>query len=132
VCLWGWSPHSGAFFYAARVEECGFVAPCRDPFKAKLDSACGVCIILLYFLYFVIVKGALSVFDCSQNKDGVLLLDADPSIKCNEVRSREKLCVFISVGKCGCVRGSWVLRAPATPACILRKWGACACVRVCV
>jgi hypothetical protein len=31
------------------------------------------------------VKSALSVFDCSRNKDGVLILDADPSIRCNEV-----------------------------------------------
>ena len=59
---------------------------CRDPFKAKLDSYCGLCIVALYCLYLNLVKGALSVFDCSKNKDGVYILDADPSIKCNVVR----------------------------------------------
>ena len=59
--------------------------PCRDPFKSKLDSYCGLCIVVLYFLYLNVVKGALSVFDCSKNKDGVWILDADPSIKCYEV-----------------------------------------------
>ncbi len=32
-----------------------------------------------------LAKGALSVFDCTQNKDGKYILDADPSIKCDEV-----------------------------------------------
>ena len=50
---------------------------------------------VLYFLYLNVVKGALSVFDCSKNKDGVWILDADPSIKCYVVRS--VLCgVFVS------------------------------------
>jgi hypothetical protein len=40
----------------------------------------------LYFLYLSVVKGALSVFDCTMNKDGVYILDADPSILCNKVR----------------------------------------------
>jgi hypothetical protein len=34
---------------------------------------------------FTLVKNALAVFDCSRNKDGVYILDADPSIRCNEV-----------------------------------------------
>ncbi len=34
---------------------------------------------------FTVVKNALAVFDCSRNKDGVYILDADPSIRCNEV-----------------------------------------------
>jgi hypothetical protein len=29
------------------------------------------------------VKGALSVFDCSKNQNGVYILDADPSVVCN-------------------------------------------------
>jgi hypothetical protein len=29
------------------------------------DAYCGVCILALYFLYLMVVKGALSVFDCS-------------------------------------------------------------------
>jgi hypothetical protein len=52
----------------------------------KLDGFCGLCIVALYFLYLNVVKGAISVFDCTKNKDGILILDADPSIKCNVVR----------------------------------------------
>ena len=54
-----------------------------------------MCIVVLYFLYLNVVKGALSVFDCSKNKDGAWILDADPSIKCYVVHS--VLCgVFVS------------------------------------
>lgn len=51
-----------------------------------LDAYCGLCIVGLYFMYLGVVKGALSVFDCTMNKDGVYILDADPSIICNTVR----------------------------------------------
>jgi hypothetical protein len=37
----------------------------RDRFKTLQDAYCGVCILALYFLYLMVVKGALSVFDCS-------------------------------------------------------------------
>jgi hypothetical protein len=57
----------------------------RDGFKGALDSFFGVCTIALYFLYLNTVKGALSVFDCSVNKDGVRILDSDPSITCDVV-----------------------------------------------
>ena len=50
------------------------------------DSYCGLCILALYFLYLSVVKGALSVFDCTMNKDGVFILDADASILCNQVQ----------------------------------------------
>ena len=30
------------------------------------DAYCGLCILALYFLYLMVVKGALSVFDCSK------------------------------------------------------------------
>jgi hypothetical protein len=50
------------------------------------DAYCGACIVALYVLYLSVVKGALSVFDCTKNKDGVYILDADPSIVCNKVR----------------------------------------------
>ena len=61
--------------------------PCvdRDAFTAALDTYWSILISALYFLYLNLVKGALSVFDCSKNDDGVLILDADPSIHCNEV-----------------------------------------------
>lgn len=58
----------------------------RDKFAAAQDSYCGFCIIAMYFLYLTVTKGALSVFDCSKNQDGVYILDAEPSIKCYEVR----------------------------------------------
>jgi hypothetical protein len=38
----------------------------RDKFKALQDLYCGVCILALYFLYLMVVRGALSVFDCSK------------------------------------------------------------------
>jgi hypothetical protein len=58
---------------------------CSDSFKRALDRYCGLCITALYFLYLSVVKGALSVFDCSMNEDGVRILDADPSIVCDKV-----------------------------------------------
>ncbi len=65
--------------------RCG--ADCRhsDGFKSALDRYCGLCITALYFLYISVVKGALSVFDCSKNEDGIRILDADPSIVCDQV-----------------------------------------------
>jgi hypothetical protein len=76
----------------------------RDKLKRTYDAYCGVCIVGLYFLYLGLVKGALSVFDCTQNKDGVYILDADPSIKCNEVpyrinRTDPRSCV-VACGPC--------------------------------
>ncbi len=62
-----------------------FLVP-RDRFMWAFDAYCGVCIVALYVLYLSVVKGALSVFDCTKNKDGVYILDADPSIVCNKVR----------------------------------------------
>ncbi len=38
----------------------------RDRFQRAFDTYCGVCIMALYFLYLMVVKGALSVFDCSK------------------------------------------------------------------
>jgi hypothetical protein len=46
----------------------------------------GICLLACYFTYFLVVKGMLTIFDCSKNTDGVLMLDADPSIVCNVVR----------------------------------------------
>jgi hypothetical protein len=58
---------------------------CRDGFERALDAYCGLCILVLYFLYLTLVRGAFSVFDCSTNADGARILDADPSIVCDEV-----------------------------------------------
>jgi hypothetical protein len=38
----------------------------RDRFQRMKDAYCGLCILALYFLYLMVVKGALSVFDCSK------------------------------------------------------------------
>ena len=38
----------------------------RDRFQRLKDAYCGLCILALYFLYLMVVKGALSVFDCSK------------------------------------------------------------------
>jgi hypothetical protein len=38
----------------------------RDRFQRMKDAYCGLCILAMYFLYLMVVKGALSVFDCSK------------------------------------------------------------------
>jgi hypothetical protein len=68
---------------------------CRNAFKRALDRYCGLCITALYFLYISVVKGALSVFDCSKNEDGVRILDADPSIVCDQVCVKELVLVTL-------------------------------------
>ncbi len=65
------------------------------PSKFKLvtlDSLFGTCIIALYYLYLTLVRGMLSVFDCSRAPGGDYLLDADPSIKCNQVLEEALVC----------------------------------------
>ena len=52
-----------------------------------LDSYCGFALLVLYFLYLKLVKGALSVFACTENSDGVYILDADPSVTCYKVQT---------------------------------------------
>jgi hypothetical protein len=85
--LWCWhaleTPSSDPTYI---VRVCVSLFSSTGRFKTFLDSYCGLCIVVLYFLYLNVVKGALSVFDCSKNKDGVWILDADPSIKCYVVR----------------------------------------------
>ncbi len=61
-------------------------------FRAKiwdwLDGCWGICIGAANFLFLSVIKSALLVFDCSANEDGVLILDADPSVKCGVVSCR--------------------------------------------
>jgi hypothetical protein len=82
-----WEPQHNIFCspYAPYL-RCSLALPTPSAhtsgFKSSLDSYCGLCIVVLYLLYLNVVKGALSVFDCSKNKDGVWILDADPSVKC--------------------------------------------------
>ncbi len=68
---------------------------CRNKVSTIVDGYCGMCIMALYFLYLTIVKSALSVFDCSRNKDGLYILDADPSIRCDEVWGADNLLTSI-------------------------------------
>ncbi len=58
---------------------------CRARYKVFLDMVWGMTILVLYFMYLNLVKGMLSIFDCSVNPDGVRFLDADLSIRCDEV-----------------------------------------------
>ncbi len=77
--------------FVPKQATCTFVPPYlrrllgRSKLKTLEDSYCGLCIIVLYFTYLTVTKGALSVFDYSKNSSGVYLLDADPSIQCNQV-----------------------------------------------
>ena len=80
----------------------------RDKFKRALDAFTGVCILALYFLYFSVVKGMWSAFDCQVNKTGESILTADPSVHCHVPGGvQEEVC------SCHCSRvlsatsGSW-------------------------
>lgn len=42
----------------------------RDRFQRWMDMYCGLCILTAYFLYLMLVKGALSVMDCSKVRAG--------------------------------------------------------------
>jgi hypothetical protein len=57
----------------------------RSRLGSTIDTSWGVVILILYFLYLNLVKGMLSIFDCSENSDGIWILDADPAIRCYEV-----------------------------------------------
>jgi hypothetical protein len=57
----------------------------RMKMKAALEMYWSICILVLNFLYLSLVRGMLSIFDCSADSDGVRFLDADPSIPCDEV-----------------------------------------------
>jgi hypothetical protein len=50
-----------------------------------VDSYCGIVILAVYFTYFLVVKGMLSAFDCTKNDDGIPFLDAEPSLRCDNV-----------------------------------------------
>jgi hypothetical protein len=58
----------------------------RKSFSNKLSSFIGVCIAAVYTLYFSVVKGALSIFNCVVNESGVRVLVAHPSEQCDVVR----------------------------------------------
>ena len=52
-----------------------------DRLKGVVDSYVGICIIALYFTYFLVVKGMLSVFSCVRKNGGPPILTEDPSIQ---------------------------------------------------
>ena len=58
----------------------------RDKLLKMIDTYCGICILALYFSYFLVVKGMLTMFDCVKNASGVWILNADPSVQCYTVR----------------------------------------------
>ena len=57
----------------------------RGRFAKLLDGYCGFVIAIVYTLYFSVVKGALSIFNCVQNESGVKVLVAYPSEICGQV-----------------------------------------------
>ena len=63
----------------------GLCSHYRQKFRGVQDSCWGITILVLYFLYLSLVKGMLSIFDCTLNSDGVWILDADPSVRCYQV-----------------------------------------------
>ena len=48
-----------------------------------LDAFIGLYTTALYFMYFVVVRNALTIFACSPNIHGVPTMNAEPSIVCN-------------------------------------------------
>jgi hypothetical protein len=58
----------------------------RSSLRATLDLYWGVTILILNFLYLSLVRGMLSIFDCTANVDGLRFLDEDPAILCDEVQ----------------------------------------------
>ena len=59
----------------------------RNRFAKLLDAYCGFVIAIVYTLYFSVVKGALSIFNCVQNESGVRVMVAYPSEVCGQVRA---------------------------------------------
>ena len=56
-----------------------------DRLKSIVDTYVGICIIALYFTYFLVVKGMLSVFSCIQKNGGPFILTEDPSVQASFV-----------------------------------------------
>ena len=52
-----------------------------------MDVVSGVVIQGLYVTYFMVVRGMLSVWNCSKKSNGVSVLTADPSYSCDTVRN---------------------------------------------
>ncbi len=69
-----------------RVLICACVLYNRSTKLSRLvDAYCGIVLLAVYFTYFLVVKGTLSAFDCTNNSDGIPILDAEPSYRCDEV-----------------------------------------------
>ncbi len=64
---------------------CVFVIVSR--FGRAVDAYCGLCIAIVNTLYFSVVKGALSIFNCVTNQRGVSVLVAHPSEVCGKVET---------------------------------------------
>uniref|UniRef100_A0A7S1GCG6 IPT/TIG domain-containing protein n=1 Tax=Bicosoecida sp. CB-2014 TaxID=1486930 RepID=A0A7S1GCG6_9STRA len=65
------------------VDMTGGVMGAAGP-DETVDSAIGLVFTGLYYCYFVVVKYAMAVFDCSDNDEGKNALESDPSILCDE------------------------------------------------
>ena len=58
---------------------------CLVRLSQVLDMYTGICISVVYMLYFSVVRGALSVFNCVTTSNGVRVLVASPSVVCGQV-----------------------------------------------
>ncbi len=68
-------------------------------FTDFVDSGIGVCIAVVYTLYFSVVKGTLIVFNCVPNEQGVRVMAAFPSELCDSVRVFRSSCCC----RCSCL-----------------------------
>jgi hypothetical protein len=68
-----------------------------------IDTYLGICITAVYTLYFSVVKGAMSIFNCVENRNGVRVLVAYPSVECGLVGDSdvEKCLQCIHLSCCG-------------------------------
>jgi hypothetical protein len=67
----------------------------RSHLDRLVNVAYGFCITAIYTLYFSVVKGALSIFNCVENQSGVRVLVAYPSEQCDVVRIPCVCCLLL-------------------------------------
>ncbi len=55
--------------------------------RPKFDMLLGVMFTGMFYVYFIVVKTALGIFDCNDNGTGVSVLDGNPNVVCERDKS---------------------------------------------
>lgn len=76
----------GLMWFVGKCVSCWFGSGTRATQRGKgLQQAASSALLQgLYLMYFVVVRSALLLFDCTTDADGVSTMDADPSILCGD------------------------------------------------